>query len=248
MLQWETREYHRRSRRSVEKDFAFYDPPDRVWRNINSRTWPYSSSNSLSLQLRDLSYMCLLYMTSARSSELCRANLACGPKPSISKNQFVLDGDFLKLRNLIILKRREPLLDEDGKQIHDEHGKPQYQSIQSLDHYPKREEILLPRRGNLAKFTYPILDYLSYLNSNEELFKFKYIRGYQIVNYCTAQSDEDRGDMQHYLRDMGLKLHTRLVDRSIYDLQKYSGHARISSLARYLGEGRLEKNLLNFQG
>jgi hypothetical protein len=67
------------------------------------------------------------------------------------------------------------------------------------------------------------------------------------VNYCTAQGDHVRGEMQHYLRDMGLKLHMRLTNRNIKDLQKYSGHARIENLVKYLGEGQLEKALLSYE-
>ncbi len=107
---------------------------------------------------------------------------------------------------------------------------------------------MLPRKGALARFTYPILDYLETLGPYEELFPFKYIRGYQIVNHCTAQSDSERGEMQHYLRDMGLKLHTRLTRRNIKDLQNYSGHARVENLVKYLGEGQLEKELLKYRG
>ena len=191
--------------------------------------------------------MCLLYMGSFRASELCRASLPCGHKPSITRNQFIIEKNFVKLRDCIILKRRESVLDDDGNQVYDDKGKPVYQVIQDLKNYPKREEIKLPRKGPLAVFTEPILSYIETLGPTEELFKFKYIRGYQIVNYCTALNDEDRGDMQHYLRDMGLKLHARLTGRNIKDLQKYSGHARIENLTKYLGEGSLEKAYLEYE-
>ena len=139
------------------------------------------------------------------------------------------------------------MLNEEGNKIYQD-GKPVYQTIQHLENYPKRGEIMLPRKGALARFTYPILDYLETLGPYEELFPFKYIRGYQIVNHCTAQSDSERGEMQHYLRDMGLKLHTRLTRRNIKDLQNYSGHARVENLVKYLGEGQLEKELLKYRG
>jgi len=49
--------------------------------------------------------------------------------------------------------------------------------------------------------------------------------------------------MQHYLRDMGLKFYSRLLDRNLKDLQEFSGHARIQNLMVYLGEGNLEKKI-----
>ena len=259
VLGWETRENHRRVKRSVEKHYSFYDGPDRIFEIINCRTWPYSSDNRLSLNIRDLAYMCLLYMGSFRASELCRANLPCGYKPSVNRNQFIIERSFIKLRDTIILKRREPVLGSDGNQVYDEKGKPVYQPIQSLDHYDKREEIKIPRRGNLSKFSYPIVDYLEKLDPYDELFPFKYIRGFQIVDYCTTPVDRFgnvvldekkipmRGVGQHYLRDMGLKLHSRLVNRNIKDLQNYSGHKRLENLTKYLGEGSLEDAYLKYK-
>jgi len=246
MLDWETEGNHRRKRRSVERDYAFYDSPARVFDKINSRQWPYKNNRQVQ-QLRDLSFMCLLYMGSFRSSELCRASLPCGPKPSVTKNQFVITKDFVKLRNIIILKRREPMLNDQGDPVYDDRGRPIYQPIQSLENYPKRKEINLPRVGDLSIFTDPVLSYLELLGPDQELYPFKYGRGYQIVNYCTSSSDQIRGEMQHYLRDQGLKLHTRLTDRNIKDLQNYSGHARIDNLVKYLGEGQLEKAYLNYK-
>lgn len=256
VLSWETRENHREKRRSVERDFVFYDNPSRVLAIINRQVWPYKN-NSDFLHLRDLAFMSLLYLGSFRASEICRAELACGSKPSIKRIQFIVEKDFVKLRDVIILKRREPVLDENGNKTFDEHGKPVYQVIQKLENYPKRKEIKLPRRGSLSIFTEIILSYIELLGPYDELFPFKYIRAYQIVEYCTWDGEmikkkdgslkRKRGHMSHYLRDMGLKLHSRLTDRNLKELQEYSGHARLENLTKYLGEGRLEKALLSYK-
>lgn len=246
VLSWETRQNHRERRRSVERDFKYYDNPSRIWEIINRRRWSYKN-NAEFLQLRDLTYMSLLYMGSFRASELCRADLPCGHKPSVKASQFIIEKDFVKLRDVPILKRRELVLDEDGNKVFDEKGKPMYQVIQRLEDYPRRDEIKLPRRGSLRIFTDTVLSYLEKLGPNDELFEFKYVRGYQIVNHCTNLTDDNRGLMQHYLRDMGLKLHSRLTDRNLKELQKYSGHARLENLTKYLDEGKLEKALLSYK-
>jgi len=231
----------------------------RVWEIINRRTWPYSSANRWMLQIRDLAYMCLLYMGSFRASELCRADLSCGPKPSVNRNQFIIEKNFVRMRDAYVLKRREPVLDEYGENVFDENGRPVYRAIQDLENYDKRGEIKIPRVGSLALFSYPVVDYLEMLDPYDELFPFKYIRGYQIVDYCTTPVDKNgevvldqdnkplRGKGQHYLRDMGLKLHSRLVNRNIKDLQNYSGHKRLENLTKYLAEGSLEDAYLKYK-
>ena len=171
--------------------------------------------------------MCLMYASTCRASELCRFEKDENDlyKPSVTKDQFIVEGPFLKFREAIVLKRRE-LDPETGL----------WGSVTEIDNYPKRNEISLPIEGGFSIFTVPIIHYLDRLDEDEELFKFKYRRGWQIVNYVT-------GEMQHYLRDMGIKFYSRLLDRNIKDLQEFTGHARIKNLAKYLGEGQLESKL-----
>jgi hypothetical protein len=69
----------------------------------------------------------------------------------VNRSQFIIERDFVKLRNAIILKRREPVLDEYGERIYDDKGKPKYQVIQDLEKYPIRAEIMLPRKGHLSR-------------------------------------------------------------------------------------------------
>jgi len=207
-----------------------------IWDKINNKVWEYKTRQE-EYALRDLAYMCLMYLSTCRASELCRARLIAGNKLSVKKEQFFYDGKFLKFRDAIILKRREPILDKKGHSVIGPKGYPLYQAIQSLENYPKRIEIPLPLEGALSIFTIPIEAYLKTLRNKEELFKFRYTRGWQIVNNAT-------GEMQHYLRDMGLKQYSRLLDRNINDLIHFSGHSRMENLVKYLGEGNLERKLL----
>ena len=230
-------------RRSIEDDYDFYDSPGIIYKKITSGVWPYSENNPDRelLELRDLAYQCLMYGSTCRASELCRfdkkndAGFLLFSKPSVLKSQFSIDQGLLRFREVIILKRSQPVLDPEGKQVY-KNNKPQYKSIEDLAKYPTRNEITLPLEGDFSVFTKPIIEYLDHLEPEQELFPFKYRRGWQIVNVIT-------GEMQHYLRSMGLKFYSRLLDRNIQDLQKFSGHARIQNLVVYLGEGNLEKKI-----
>lgn len=248
-----------KTRRSVERDYKFYDSPRVVYQKITQATWPYSDKNldRVLFALRDLSFMCLLYVGTFRSSELCRFTkkkdgLVLFNKPSAVKSQFIIQDGFLKFRDNIVLKRSEPVY-EDGKQVFkpvkrkrpaiDTEGniisleyRPVYKPIESLDKYPRRVEIKMPMEGDMNIFTLPVLTYLKYLDTEQELFPFMYRRGWQIVNKVTKE-------MQHYLRDMGIKFYSRLVDRNLQDLKEFTGHERIQNLTKYLGEGQLEQKL-----
>ena len=233
-----------KTRRSVEKDYKFYDPPRVIYNKITQKVWCYSEDNLDRdlLELRDLSYMCLLYGTTCRASELCRfdkynqTGRLLFSKPSVDTMQFHIEEGYLKFREVIVLKRKEPVLDGNGNQVYDEQGKPQYKIIEDLSKYPTRNEINFPLEGSFSIFTNHVLDYIEQLPKGAELYPFRYRRGWQIVNHVT-------GEMQHYLRSMGLKFYTRLLDRNLEDLKEFSGHARIQNLMTYLGEGSLEKKI-----
>jgi len=208
-------------RRSVEKDYGFFDPPDVVWEKINYARWDYAENEDF-YHLRDLALMCLLYMTASRVREICRFSNrhVKGPKagtikaPSVTKDQFVILGDLLAVRNLRVIKRR---------------------NVKSLSDYGHRPEIYLPLKGDLSVFTKPVVEYLEYLEPNEELFKFGGVRAYQIVTYCTG------GEFPHYLREMGLKMWLRVYGFNIVQLQTFSGHKRVENLIRYLKEAEAKK-------
>lgn len=212
-------------KRSVEEDYKYYDNPQVIWDKICGPAWDYGT-NQVFYECRDKAFMALMYLSTCRVSELCRANLKAGYKPSVTKDQFHIDGNLLKFREVIVLKRRELV---DGEWTH----------VQKIENYPKRREIPLPLEGGLSRFTNLIMDYLNELNEKEELFKFRRGRAHQIVRHST-------GEMNHYFRDMGLKLYARVLDRNIKDLMEFSGHAQVETLMKYLGEGQLEKKVLEY--
>jgi len=108
-------------------------------------------------------------------------------------------------------------------------------NIEKMEDYPLRSEIPFPLKGGLTIFTDPIVQYLDLLEDEEELFKFGTKRAWQIVNHIT-------GEFPHYLRDMGLKMWLRLFDKDIVRLQNFSGHKRISNLAKYLQSTWIESS------
>jgi len=214
-------------RRSVEK-YKFFDPPRIVWEKINRRKWNYKTNREF-YWLRDQAFMCLLYLSCCRISELVRwvkrdedTGKVLIIKPSVKKSQFVRIGDFLRVRGLPVLKRKEP---------------------KTLKEYPTRKEISLPLKGELSLFTKPIVQYLNILSEDEELFKFRRVRGFQIVKHCT-------GEFPHYLREMGLKLWLRLYGMNITMLQEFSSHVTLKNLIRYLREAQskeAERRLLTMR-
>ena len=209
-------------KRSVEKDYPFYDPPEIVWNKINLRCWDYRRNADL-FRLRDKALMCLLYLSCCRVSEVVRAEVKAGYLPSVRKSQFVVIGDFLMFRGVKVVKHK--YVKKGGRWV----------KIESVDDYPVREEIDMPLKGGLSKFTNVIVSYLEKLEDDEELFKFGPKRAHQIVKYCS-------GEFPHYFREMGLKLRLRLFDKNIVQLQEFSGHKKLDNLVRYLREIEREES------
>lgn len=199
------------TRRSVEKDYRFYDPPLEVWRKINHDKWNYK--RDIELVKRDLALMCVLYISCSRVSEIVRANFFNQHKPSITKDQFVQIGKFLMLRRVPVIKHKvNPVT---------------YKDIKRIEDYPFRFEVPFPLEGELTLFTTPIQNYLATLTDNQELFPFKRSRAFQIVHKCSTE-------FPHYLREMGLRLWLRLFSKDLVQLKGFSGHRRLENLARYL--------------
>lgn len=217
-------------RRSIERDYRFYDPPGIVWKKINHDTWPYATKK-IFYYLRDKALMCLLYLSCSKISEIVRADVRAGSLPSVNKSQFVNVENFLMLRNLPIVKHN---YDQKGGR---------WVKVVVPEDYPRREEIDLPLTGGLSVFTEPVFRYLEYLEEEEELFKFHTKRAHQICRRCT-------GEFPHYFRDMGLKLRLRLFDKHLVQLKQFSGHKRIENLVRYLEEAQREdsrKRMLEYE-
>jgi len=154
-------------RRSVERDYRFYDPPLEIWRKINLKKWEYKREKQN--QIRDLALMCTLYISCSRISEIVRSKLKNRENPSITKKQFVTVSNFLMLRQIPVIKRK--------------------------GEYPLRYEIPFPLIGGLTLFTEPIEKYLATLTDEQELFPFHRVRAYQIINHCTGEFPHYLRDM-----------------------------------------------------
>lgn len=204
-----------KKKRSIEKDYDFYDPPLRVWEKISGVSWKYKERKEF-YETRDLALMCILYISTSRVSEIVRSIVKGGYSLSIQKKHFIDNArkNYIMLRMVPIHKRMR---------------------IETIEDYPKRVEIPLPLKGGLTLFTDPIVKYLSLLEDEDELFKFRTRRAWTIVNFVS-------GEFPHYLRDMGLKMWLRVFDRDIVRLQHFSGHKEIKNLARYLQSTWLESS------
>jgi hypothetical protein len=123
-------------KRSVEQDYKYYDPPSIILKKIKRTVWKYKKRKEY--ELRDLAFMSILYLSTGRVSEITRATIIGGKKKSITKDQFVTIGNFIMLRNVIVVKRK----------------------AETLQDYPTRIEIPLPLKGGLTAFTDPIIKYL----------------------------------------------------------------------------------------
>lgn len=174
--------------------------------------------------------MSLLYLTCSRISEITRANVRAGKGLSVKKNQFITVEPFIMVRNIPIYKRSYIL--RGGK----------WSKIKNINEYPNRIELPLPLKGDLSRFTSKIQNYLDQLEPEEELFKFKRARAFQIINHVT-------GEFPHYFRSMGLKMWLRLFHNDLIRLQQFSSHIRLPDLKRYLSTTWTESTyeILNFK-
>jgi hypothetical protein len=98
----------------------------------------------------------------------------------------------------------------------------------------------MPLEADLSVFTYPVATYLDMLGPDDELFKFKQARGFQIVKHVTEE-------FPHYFRHMGLKFRLRLYEKDLRQLQLFSGHRYIQNLVEYLEELEQEDKLLEYK-
>lgn len=85
----------------------------------------------------------------------------------LKKSQFQmdLDPDFIIIKNMIVVKRKK-----------------------KRKYLPIRDEVPLPKKGTLKKFTNLVIDYLNLVEKVDiKLFSFNRSRAWQIVNYVTGK-------------------------------------------------------------
>jgi integrase len=146
---------------------------------------------------RDRALMSLLYLTCGRITEVL----------SLKKSQFMLDmdPDFVIITDMIVVKRKK----------------------KARKTMPIRDEVPLPKRGPLAKFTKLVLDYLAMLEGEDvKLFMFGRRRAWQIVRYVT-------GYWCHFFRSQGESYYGKLF-RNIFALKDFVMVTDAKTLSQYV--------------
>jgi integrase len=170
---------------------------------ITSKAWPYKTQEDF-YRARDKALMSLLFLTAGRISEVL----------SLTKVQFDFEADknFIIIRNMILVKR---LKMRKGKPVKHKTA-------------PIRDEVPLPLRGPLARFTKLVMDYLSLMDDPKaELFKFGRHRAWQIVNHIT-------GEWCHWFRSQAESYYGKYVFTSAFALRDFVGVSDIESLGSYV--------------
>lgn len=215
------------NKRSVERDFNYYDPPEKVRQYIEAPANYRRSGDRL--DIRDKALQSLLYIAAARVVEITGGATKAGIIPGVQASQFYLTEDFLILRGLKNVKHKFILRGDT------------WQEITNWRDYPNRIEIPISRRGGLAWISKNIESHLETLRGNQDLFKIGPSRAYQIVNGRS-------GLFPHYFKDMGLKLWFRLYGKDPFQLKKFSGHKRWENLERYMqDQSQARANMLSWE-
>jgi hypothetical protein len=170
---------------------------------IVAKTWPYKTEQDF-YHTRDKALMGLLFLTAGRISEVL----------SLTKEQFDFQADrnFIIVRNMILVKR---LKTRKGKRVKHKTA-------------PIRDEVPLPLKGPLSKFTGLVQDYLALISEpKEKLFKFKRHRAWQIVNHVTGQ-------WCHWFRSQAESYYGKYVFNTPFALRDFVGVSDIESLGPYV--------------
>ena len=209
-------------RKTVES-LTWYDDPERIYKMmVGSRGWDYQI-NKVKLGIRDLALMSVLYIATARITEVVGGTVRIQGRDMkldpITKDQFIIEEDNLWLRRLPIIKQK--FVKRGSRWV----------MIQYPDEYPTRVDIPFFRsEGPINKFTDMVLDHLDTVPEGEPVFNIGRRRAHQVVTSTNPDW------FPHYFRDMGLKFWKRYFENDAFKLKKFSGHKRWSSLENYMGE------------
>jgi len=195
---------------------------------FNRSKWRYKRNVEF-YHTRDLAYSCLLYLSSARCSEILKVT-----RELIVEGQ---DSDFLILNGLEVSKRKRKFRDpEITKQFkYEAEGLTLQERKELLAEFqakypwvqkPVQVELPLPRVGDLAPFTSAVEQYLP-LVPKGRLFKFGRGRGWQIINFITSTPDSVErhaldpakfkldGIFPHFIRGESLSFQINLLRSSL---------------------------------
>ena len=189
----------RRTNEDIKKRLGI----EQIYNLITSKTWPYKTQRDF-YHRRDRALMALLFLTAGRISEVL----------SLTREQFDFeaDGNFIIIRNMILVKR-----------LRTRKGRPVKHRTA-----PIRDEVPLPLKGPLSRFTMFVQDYLELLcDRKEELFKFERHRAWQIVNHVTGQ-------WCHWFRSQAESYYGKYVFNTPFALRDFVGVSDIESLGPYV--------------
>ena len=189
----------RRTNEDIKERFGI----EQILSLITSKAWSYKTQEDF-YHAGDKALMSLLFLTAGRISEVL----------SLKKEQFDYEADrsFIIIRNMVLVKR---LKMRNGKPVKHKTA-------------PIRDEVSLPLRGPLAKFTKLVIDYLSLMDGPKaKLFKFGRHRAWQIVNHVT-------GEWCHWFRSQAESYYGKYVFNAPFALRDFVGVADIESLGPYV--------------
>jgi len=189
----------RRTNEDIKKRLSL----EQIYNLIISKSWPYKVGLDF-YPVRDRALMALLFLTAGRISEVLSLKM--------EQFDFQADKNFIIIRNMILVKR---LKTRKGKPVKHRTA-------------PIRDEVPLPRKGNLSKFTKLVLDYLDLIvEPKENLFRFQRHRAWQIVNYVTDQ-------WCHWFRSQAESYYGKYVFNTPFALRDFVGVSDIESLGPYV--------------
>ncbi len=189
----------RRTNEDITKRFGL----EQIYTLIAEKSWPYKERKEF-YSKRDMALMALLFLTAGRVSEVL----------SLTKEQFDFQADrhFIIIRNMILVKR---LKARKGKPVKHRTA-------------PIRDEVPLPLKGPLSRFTEFVQEYLELINEpKDKLFKFKRHRAWQIVNSVTGQ-------WCHWFRSQAESYYGKYVFNTPFALRDFVGVSDIESLGSYV--------------
>ena len=190
-------------RRRTNEDIKERLGLEQIYSLITSKTWPYRTQPDF-YHRRDRALMALLFLTAGRISEVL----------SLRKEQFDFEADrnFIVIRNMILVKR---LKTRKGRPVRHKTA-------------PIRDEVPLPLKGPLSKFTILVQEYLFLVRGpKEKLFKVKRHRAWQIVNHATGQ-------WCHWFRSQAESYYGKYVFNTPFALRDFVGVSDIESLGPYV--------------
>ena len=95
-----------KNKRSLERDYRFYDPPEVIRSKIEAPMDPPYRRSAHRLEVRDQALQCLEYILAARVVEITGGQVKVGILPGIQAENFYKTEEFLYVRGLRNVKHK----------------------------------------------------------------------------------------------------------------------------------------------